>query len=607
MRLLANFSCFTSLLLGLTQYGGSLVHGSKLSPRDYLNQLHIKTGGRWENSTSTHKRPTAVVEAGIVFGTTTSLPTANAVVNQFLGVPFAKSPPERFGLPEPVPKSRRPVNATRWRPACIQQFRYPEARSEFTQRLFNTPRPEESEDCLYLNIYAPAEEAGGDGRAVLFWIFGGSLQFGHAGQPDYDGSAFAAYEDVIVVTANYRTNVFGFPNSPEIPVVKNNLGFIDQRYALEWVQRNIHAFGGDPDKVTIFGESAGGFSIDAHLTAYSQHSTPPFRAAILQSGQQSYRPTPDNSSLPQWYNLTTQLGCPGSYSNNLTCVRAANASAIQNIINKDTLVFSPIIDNVTWVSRPAYRRMSGNIARIPVLGGTNAHEGRTFVINQTNITTFLTANLRDTAPHLIPLIAELYLPNSTHASNQSNYDAIAEVYTDWIFQCPQSLWAQASAATSIPTWRYYFNASFPNLLTRANPTYPLGAFHGSEIQVLFGTYPHENITVQQHALSHFLRGTWSRFAKNPLAGPGWNRVGTGRTAEVVDGIYGVQRGGVWSGVNGTLERGDGWDLAVLGNVGSVAGSGVTVVESKVVDKRCEVWREVYEGLAGKDGMPPLGF
>lgn len=80
------------------------------------------------------------------------------------------------------------------------------------------------------------------------------MQFGNAGQDTYDGSVFASYEDVIVVTTNYRTNVFGFPSSPELPETGRNLGFLDQRMALDWVQRNIAAFGGSADKVTIFGE-----------------------------------------------------------------------------------------------------------------------------------------------------------------------------------------------------------------------------------------------------------------------------------------------------------------------------------------------------------------
>ena len=92
--------------------------------------------------------PTATIDSGVVIGTATSLPAASASVNKFLGVPFAQSPPVRFAPPEPVGASSEPIIAQEWAPACIQQFRYPRASYEFTRAVFNTPAPEESEDCL---------------------------------------------------------------------------------------------------------------------------------------------------------------------------------------------------------------------------------------------------------------------------------------------------------------------------------------------------------------------------------------------------------------------------------------------------------------------------
>lgn len=150
--------------------------------------------------------PTVTIDAGVVIGKTTAIPSATATVNQYLGLPFAQSPPERFSPPQPPAPYSSPLVAQQWSPACIQQFQYPRASYEFSQAVFNNPPPEESEDCLYLNVYTPSTPAPSDGRAVMFWIYGGSLQYGNAGQPPYDGSWFAAYEDIVVVTVNYRTN-----------------------------------------------------------------------------------------------------------------------------------------------------------------------------------------------------------------------------------------------------------------------------------------------------------------------------------------------------------------------------------------------------------------
>lgn len=246
----------------------------------------------------------------------------------------------------------------------------------FTKAIYDSTEPQESEDCLYLNVYAPSTPAPADGRTVMFWIYGGAFQFGHASSPYYDGSKFASDEDVIVVSANYRTNVFGFARSPELPVSQQNLGFLDQRFALQWVQRNIAAFGGSPHKVTLFGESAGAFSIDALLTSFPANSTPPFRGAILQSGQYSFKQLAEVDSVSNWHNLSAQFNCPGAFQSNLTCLRAVDAREIRDYIEINSLAFDPVHDDVTLVANPALKRQSGNIAKIPVLGGTNAQDGR---------------------------------------------------------------------------------------------------------------------------------------------------------------------------------------------------------------------------------------
>jgi carboxylesterase type B len=197
--------------------------------------------------------------------------------------------------------------------------------------VFNNPPPAESEDCLYLNVYSPS--APGQGRAVMYWIYGGSLQFGTAGQIYYDEASFASYQDIIIVSVNYRTNgkqeasysqsssdaaSLRIPNSPELPNTGQNLSFYDQRAGLEWVQRNIAQFGGDPNKVTIFGESAGAVSVDALVTSFAHN--PPFRAAIMQSGQISVRP-PFTNSTASWLKLAAGVGCPTALEPSPVCAR----------------------------------------------------------------------------------------------------------------------------------------------------------------------------------------------------------------------------------------------------------------------------------------------
>lgn len=223
------------------------------------------------------------------------------------------------------------------------------------------------------------------------------------------------------------------------------------------------------------------------------------------------------------------------------------------------------------------------------MGGTDSQEGRVFTVGENDTTAFLSGIFTD-QPDLVSAIEAAYPIGSPGIS--SSYDQIAQIYTEFAFQCSQALWANDTASVNIPTWRYYFNASFTN--TQGYPN--LGVYHSSEISIVFGTYPKENATTQEVALSHAMQSAWARFAKNPMGGPGWNEVSTGTAGQVLVGAYDYQIGGVYTDAQGNVLEGA-WDLGLFGNRGDAMASGITVIPQQEVDYRCGFWVPVYEAVA----------
>lgn len=203
------------------------------------------------------------------------------LVTEYLGVPFAEPPIGNLRFRKPIPKQpwRSLLNATSMPLACIQSE--DTAFGDFegaTMWNANTPT---SEDCLYLNMIVPGKVDPSKRLAVMIWIFGGGFWSGCATLDVYDGKIFASEENIIFVSMNYRVSAFGFLylGREEAP---GNMGLWDQLMAIKWVHKNIDLFGGNPDTVTLFGESAGAASVSMHML--SPKSTPYFQRAILQSG-----------------------------------------------------------------------------------------------------------------------------------------------------------------------------------------------------------------------------------------------------------------------------------------------------------------------------------
>jgi len=199
----------------------------------------------------------------------------------FLSVPYAKPPVGelRFKAPQMIEKWDGIMQATKWPPFCVQPSMTLASKSSPVHPLSQMM----SEDCLYLNIWTPSLKFNNRRRRpVMVWIHGGAFQYGGISVDENDGSALALSGDVVVVTLNYRISAFGFLNGNNRENGPNNVGLLDQRMAMAWVQENIKQFGGDPHQVTLFGESAGGHSVGLHLI--SPESQPFFKRVIMQSG-----------------------------------------------------------------------------------------------------------------------------------------------------------------------------------------------------------------------------------------------------------------------------------------------------------------------------------
>ncbi len=337
------------------------------------------------------------------------------------------------------------------------------------------------------------------------------------------------------------------------------------------MQRNIAAFGGDPNKVTIFGESAGASSIDRLVTTFPDN--PPFHAAITQSGQASTSYTNSPNGTAAWESLVAGLNCTSSESP-LACVRAASAVTIKDIIERQALSFSPVTDNVTQLADPKGARAQGNIARVPLLTGTNAQEGTIFTLGYSNLSVALDTFF-PASPDLRAQIASTYAVGSPGINTQA--EVLSKIATELVFQCvsllsisrdfsnlhiqPSAVTANATADSGLTTYRYYLNASFPNY----QPFPGAGAFHGAEIPLIFGTYPRENATQQETVLSLDMQTAWASFAKDPELGPGWMKIGEQEN-----------------------------DVAVLGGPG--ASGGAEVVPQGRLDGRCALFEGVYASV-----------
>ena len=440
----------------------------------------------------------------------------NDRTRQFLGIPYAAPPVGalRFRPPAPVTPRSDVLQATSFAPGCPQ--------------LGSIQGPaSDHEDCLYLNVWTPDPQPKKP-LPVMVWFPGGGNQQGSAGDPVpfpgvpghfYDAHVLAEERNVVVVTINYRLNVFGFfahaglGSEDSTYPFAGNQGLLDQRAALKWVRANILAFGGNPKKVTIFGESAG--SEDVCLQVASPGSRKLFQRAISESGGC----TPRNPTATQGAATATafaaSVGCgEGTASDQLDCMRQKPVSDLLKVLEQEStgaivssLTFGPVVDGGFLPDQPRTLYDKGKFAKVPYILGSNSDEGTLFFIGMPPVKTeaeYLAA-LQVRYGTLASQVAAVY-PASSFPSPQ---DALVRAFGDEILVCSTYDTARRAAAGKAHAYLYNFAREIPIPVLQ---TLGLKAFHGSEIVYVFGsiTLP----TNDDAMLGETIRGYWTRFAKS---------------------------------------------------------------------------------------------
>ena len=460
-------------------------------------------------------------------------------VRAFYGIPYAAPPTgdNRFRPPRPVKAWTTPRDATVAPKVCPQ--------IQAAGTMLDT---RSDEDCLVVNVFTPDDAPAGK-LPVMVWIHGGAFAFGSGGETYYDGNPLVTEGKVALVSINYRLGALGFMALPELTAedkahpTSGNYGFEDQQAALGWVKDNIGAFGGDPSKVTLFGESAGGYSICAHL--YAKGSAGLFAGAIMESGLcRGLIDITRDASYGGDEALAASLGCTDA-SKRVECLRSKSVEDLVNVTpiaglpgglffqggravpgdagvagSSDTDAgakwsgsWGPLKDGVVL---PLSLDPAGkDFNNVPIIVGTNRDEGTLF----SNPTLFGgvpvkgPTEYKDAIERTFGAIASKILaqyPVSAADAADSANDTLNELAVDAFFACPARRFARDATAAGADVYLYEF-AHVPEKPAVA----ALGVFHSSELGYVFGTdFPLAPPQTDELSLGTAFRSYWTRFATN---------------------------------------------------------------------------------------------
>lgn len=458
-----------------------------------------------------------------VVQTTTGLVRGVATLDKrhFAGIPYAAPPvgPLRWQPPQPVAPWPGVRDATKVGPRCLQDEGSDLEMGRQTD-----------EDCLTLNVWTPPPTE--EPRPVMVWIHGGAFINGNGGM--YDSRWFVDRGDIIVVTLNYRLGALGFLAHPALGPqgAVGNYGLADQQAALRWVHENIAAFGGDPDKVTLAGESAGGMSVCDHLVAPESKGL--FRAAIIQSGPcQAQLPLPEAERISEDYARDAGCGDPATVA---ACLRALPDHKLRkpvwyDRIGEDTLS-GPVYGTTVLPEDPMVAIREGRAADVPVLIGSNRDEFTLFVALQ-----YLRGS-RQYAPDEYPgLLANTFGSEAAQVAARYPLDryggSAAQAYsaavTDGVFACVADRMAHELSRTN-NVYAYEFADPHPPTPEpmRTLP-FPVGASHSLELRYLFDVGGAPALNPAQQRLSDQMIDYWAHFVADGVpvsdGAPDWPKVG----------------------------------------------------------------------------------
>lgn len=459
-------------------------------------------------------RVRASTRSGVVEG------LAENGVSRFLGVPFAAPPfgTNRMRAPQPVVPWEGVRPAHEYGPTVPKQPYAP------AYRILLPEVDITGEECLNLNIWTPRSSA--TGLPVLVFVHGGAFLAGSGSVRAYDGSAFAR-DGVVCVTINYRLGAEGFLHLGD---GEANLGLLDQLAALRWVQDNIAAFGGDPSRVTLAGESAGGMSVTTLLSMTQSEGL--FSQAIAQSGS-ALHTLPDELGRTVGIRLAARLGIEPTREAFRLVAPTVLSAAVRDLVDEDVqstppdpdrwgslaltmTPFAPSVDGEVLTRHPLAALESGAGSAVRVLTGWNHDEGRFFFVGSGEIDLVDDAALAGAAQGygLAEDGLELY---RAHRPGASAGDLLAAIFGDWMFAMPAIRVAEARGASSA-TWVYRFDHP------EGRSNHGFGAAHASELPYVFNTIDQE----ETHSLigdspsrdaADTVHGAWVRFIRD--GDPGW--------------------------------------------------------------------------------------